>query len=104
MPLDAGGDVGLRHPGHVRVAGERGHLQSLAGRRVGLARRAVAAGAVLLENRRAVGGERDAGDGEEEGSHEWTRVAHRRLLSRQLLEGPECPVEWKAPARQRWST
>src|SRR5262245_50618557 len=72
--LDRGGDVGVGHPGHLRVAGERGHLEGLAGRRVGVARRAVTGSAVLLEDRRTVGCERDAGDGERESSHDEDRV------------------------------
>src|SRR5262245_12156212 len=64
--LDRGGDVGIRHPGHLRIAGERGHVQGLAGRRVGVAGRAVTAGAVLLEERRAVSGQGGAGGEEEE--------------------------------------
>src|SRR5439155_23580940 len=54
--LDAGGDVGVGHPGYLGVAGERGYLHGLAGRGVGLARLPVAAGAVLLEDCRSVGG------------------------------------------------
>src|SRR5262249_46975416 len=79
--LDCGGDVGIRHPGHLRVAGERGHVQGLAGWRVGVARRAVAARAVLLEEGAAVSGDGDAVRGREESWPEPNHVAVRGMLS-----------------------
>ena len=92
------GDAKVAGMSDADVAGERGHVQGLAGWRVGVARRAVTARAVLLEEGPAVSGDGGAGGGEEESCRERNRVAHRGLLSRQLILGRL--LLRKAPARQ----
>src|SRR5262249_41127903 len=67
---DLGPDGGFGQSGDLRAASDRGDVQRLCGRRVGLAGRAVTAGAVLLVERAAVGGEGNASGGEEESGRE----------------------------------